>query len=312
MKALGLIVLFSSCACFVDGTTAQHADPDGVSARSESTSAPPAPSVEGNVLDRPRTPPDSSVSSTCQLVQAAAAANGLPFAFFAQIIRQESRFRSDAVGPTTRSGQRALGIAQFMPGTAAERLLYDPFDPVQALPKSAEFLRDLRTQFGNLGLAAAAYNAGPQRVRDRLAGKRALPVETQNYVRIVTGHSAQEWAKPESAALAVGMPPEMSCGETQLVAAKPPSPPTVAEPKPTSPWVVQLIGDRSELKALTLYRQLQKKHEAILGAYEPDVVRTGIPATWTRIRIDANSRQTAESVCSRLRGVGENCLVQRN
>ena len=69
----------------------------------------------------------------------------------------------------TRSGQRAQGIAQFMPGTADERGLLDPFNPVQALPKSAEFLAELRSEFGNLGLAAAAYNAGPRRVRDWLA-----------------------------------------------------------------------------------------------------------------------------------------------
>src|SRR5437870_3050543 len=84
-------------------------------------------------------------------------------------------------------GQRAQGIAQFMPGTAAERRLLDPFDPVQALPKSAEFLRELREQLGNLGLAAAAYNAGPQRVRDWLSGARPLPAETHNYVLAVTG-----------------------------------------------------------------------------------------------------------------------------
>jgi hypothetical protein len=131
--------------------------------------------------------------SICQLVESAASANGLPFEFFARVIWQESRFRSDAIGPVTRSGAKAQGIAQFMPVTAAERLLPNPFDPAQALPKSAEFLRDLRSQFGNLGLAAAAYNAGPGRVRDWLAGKRTLPSETQAYVRIVTGRRAEEW-----------------------------------------------------------------------------------------------------------------------
>jgi soluble lytic murein transglycosylase-like protein len=165
--------------------------------------------------------------SICQVVQSAAAANGLPFEFFAQVIWQESRFRSDAVGPITRSGQRAQGIAQFMPMTAAERLLHDPFDPVEALPKSAEFLRDLWTQFGNLGLAAAAYNAGPQRVRDWLAGKRTLPSETQTYVRIVTGHSAQEWARPDLV-LAITIPREMSCGETANAVEKPQPPSAVS------------------------------------------------------------------------------------
>ena len=111
----------------------------------------------------------------CLMIESAARANDLPLEFFARVIWQESRFQSDAVGPVTRSGQRAQGIAQFMPGTASERRLLDPFDPVQALPKSAEFLNELRNQFGNLGLAAAAYNAGPRRVQEWLAGSGPMP-----------------------------------------------------------------------------------------------------------------------------------------
>src|SRR2546426_3315510 len=131
----------------------------------------------------------------CLMIESAARAEGLPLEFFARVIWQESRFQTDAVGPVTRSGQRAQGIAQFMPGTASERRLLDPFDPVQALPKSAEFLRELREQFGNLGLAAAAYNAGPRRVQDWLAGRGGLPGETRAYVRIITGRAAEEWAR---------------------------------------------------------------------------------------------------------------------
>ena len=93
-----------------------------------------------------------------------------------------------------RRGSRAQGIAQFMPGTASERRLLDPFDPVQALPKSAEFLAELRGQFGNLGLAAAAYNAGPRRVQEWIAGTGSLPSETRNYVYAITGTSADDWA----------------------------------------------------------------------------------------------------------------------
>src|SRR5690349_13672827 len=130
----------------------------------------------------------------CLMIESAARANDLPLEFFARVIWQESRFQSDAVGPVTRSGQRAQGIAQFMPGTAGERRLLDPFDPVQALPKSAEFLNELRGQFGNLGLAAAAYNAGPKRVQDWLAGIGAMPQETRNYVFAITGTSVEDWA----------------------------------------------------------------------------------------------------------------------
>jgi soluble lytic murein transglycosylase-like protein len=54
----------------------------------------------------------------------------------------------------------AQGVAQFMPATARWRCLADPFDSLEAIAQSAKLLRDLRREFGNLGLAAAAYNAG--------------------------------------------------------------------------------------------------------------------------------------------------------
>jgi hypothetical protein len=148
---------------------------------------------------QPATPPEqtgNSRNSVCQIIEAAAKANALPVDFFTRVIWQESRLRADAVGPSTRSGEHALGIAQFMPGTAAERNLPEPFNPAEALPKSGEFLAELRAQFGNLGLAAAAYNAGPQRVRDFLAGSRDLPTETRNYVLAITGHPIEDWAAP--------------------------------------------------------------------------------------------------------------------
>src|SRR5262249_1193740 len=126
---------------------------------------------------------DDTREAICLMIESAARANDLPLEFFARVIWQESRFQTDAVGPVTRSGQRAQGIAQFMPGTADERGLLDPFNPIQALPKAAEFLSELREQFGNLGLAAAAYNAGPRRVRDWLPRPRPVPAQTPDTAR---------------------------------------------------------------------------------------------------------------------------------
>jgi hypothetical protein len=80
-----------------------------------------------------------------------------------------------------------------MPGTAAEVGLDDPFDPFKALPASAKFLRKLHDEFGNLGLAAAAYNAGSGRIRKWLSGRGALPRKTRDYVRIITGNAAENW-----------------------------------------------------------------------------------------------------------------------
>ena len=95
-----------------------------------------------------------STDSICSALAAAAAQNDLPTDFFARLIWQESRFNPEAV---SRAG--AQGVAQFMPSTANWRGLSNPFDPVEAIAQSAKLLRDLRREFGNLGLAAAAYNA---------------------------------------------------------------------------------------------------------------------------------------------------------
>jgi soluble lytic murein transglycosylase-like protein len=88
--------------------------------------------------------------------------------FFARVIWQESRFDARAISP---SG--AAGKAQFMPATASWYGFADPFDPIESLRHSAAYLRDLLNRFGNLGLAAAAYNAGPTRVSAWLTSDRS-------------------------------------------------------------------------------------------------------------------------------------------
>ena len=110
----------------------------------------------------------------------------------------------------------------------------------------------------------------------------------------------------------------MSCPQIQTakLVAKPQSSSAVVQPKLASDWSVQLAGDRSELKALAVYRQLQKKHEAMLGSYEPVVIRTTVKVSsapiWSRVRVGAESRAVAQALCSRLRAAGENCLVQHD
>lgn len=135
----------------------------------------------------------SFAEDTCRVVEEEAKRHALPAAFFARLIWRESLFNPAAV-----SGRGAQGIAQFMPGTALERGLADPFDPATSLVASAGYLKDLRKRFGNLGLAAAAYNSGPSRVASWLAGKSELPLETENYVLWITGHPAEGWSKAEA------------------------------------------------------------------------------------------------------------------
>jgi Transglycosylase SLT domain len=107
----------------------------------------------------------------CDTLVQSAQSNALPIPFFIRLLFQESGFRPDVV---SRAG--AQGIACFMPETARSVGLDNPFDPLQAIAASARLLRDLVTKFGNLGLAAAAYNAGPRRINDWLVRKGKLPL----------------------------------------------------------------------------------------------------------------------------------------
>jgi hypothetical protein len=263
--------------------------------------------------------PTETQNSICLLLESAARANGLPVEFFARVIWQESRFRADAVGPVTRSGKRAQGIAQFMPGTAAERNLLDPFDPIQALPKSAEFLRELRREFGNLGLAAAAYNAGPRRVREWLAGSGGMPSETRNYVYAITGASVEDWAKVGGAADADRRQQAgRDCGTLMALLKRAPTPFIAALERRVAlgamqPWGAIIGAHRSRDQVLAKYAELQRRHAAVLGGRDPILLerrRTALPRY--QIRIGAETRAAANELCDRIRQGGGDCVVLRN
>lgn len=169
----------------------------------------------------PRTARQQQVTpdDICRTVAQAATENQIPADFLARVIWQESRFNARAVSP-----KGAEGIAQFTPQTAVFRGLANPFDPISSLENAARYLGDLRKMFGNLGLAAAGYNAGPGRVREWLDGKSGLPRETRSYVTITTGRTADAWASssppraPDNT-----IPPGLPCGSIARLILAPPS-----------------------------------------------------------------------------------------
>jgi hypothetical protein len=257
----------------------------------------------------------------CLMIESAARANGLPLEFFARVIWQESRFQSDAVGPVTRNGQRAQGIAQFMPGTASERRLLDPFDPVQALPKSAEFLDELRAQFGNLGLAAAAYNAGPRRVQEWLAGSGPMPQETRNYVAAITGTSIDDWAASGKNAKMADRAQSSSCRELMALLRRAPNS-FVTELEQhvklaaARLWGVQLAAGFDRNKALAMYSRAIKRLSAVIGDRDPSllssVMRNRGNRPFYQVRIGEDTRPAADDLCNRIRRAGGACFVLRN
>lgn len=257
----------------------------------------------------------------CLMIESAASAHGLPLEFFARVIWQESRFQPDAIGPVTRNGQRAQGVAQFMPGTASERRLLDPFDPVQALPKSAEFLSELRGQFGNLGLAAAAYNAGPRRVQEWLAGTGYMPSETRNYVAAITGASVEDWAAASKGAVIKDRVPPAGCRELMALLQRAPNP-FIAELEQrvklgaAAPWGVQLAAGFSRDKALAAYARSIKRLNDVIGDRDPSLLssifRSRGTRTFYQVRIGADTRAAANNLCDRIKHAGQACIVLKN
>lgn len=250
----------------------------------------------------------------CRMIEAGARRHGLPVHFFTRLIWAESRFRIRAV---SRAG--AQGVAQFMPGTAQERGLADPFDPEQAIAASAALLADLRRQFGNLGLAAAAYNGGPARVQAFLAGRGGLPPETQNYVFQITSRTADDWVadreRPEPQSGAMHDQPPQACLKVTALLRRPGELLANVE-GPFAPWGVQLAGNFSRAIALASYARARRGVAGILGDVRPLILgsrlRSRGRAIYYRVRVPADSRQAAGQLCDRIRAAGGACIVLRN
>jgi hypothetical protein len=247
----------------------------------------------------------------CRTLEQAAAENGIPVEFFARVIWQESRFNARAV-----SLKGASGIAQFMPQTASWHGLADPFDPIEALRHSAGYLRELRDRFGNLGLAAAAYNAGPGRVSAWLTSHHPLPGETRNYVAIVTGWTADEWASgspPQTADTTI--PQGVPCTRlANLILAPKEEAKRIASYVPR--WGVWLAAHLVESKAWAIYREAQKRFASLIGDREPIVLHKQLPGMGTVkryiITIADDDRVPLDKLCQKLIASGGACVVLRN
>jgi hypothetical protein len=248
----------------------------------------------------------------CTLIETAAQAQGLPVAFLTRLIWRESGFQSNVTSPAG-----AQGVAQFMPGTAAERGVVNPYDPEQAIRKAAEMLAVLKGQFGNLGLAAAAYNAGPSRVATWLAGAGLLPDETLDYVAAVTGHPVEDWMAGATAAKAGdnALFAKSSCAaEVAVVRASAPS--AAALSSLTAPWGVQIAGGFSKAAALAVYQRARTLYPGALGNLEPMVIGGRLRSrgfnSFYRVRAPAATRVEAEALCDKIFRSGGACLVLRN
>jgi hypothetical protein len=296
-----LLVVEATTSSFSNGCCASALDQGGYTdirqAQVDGANAPASPTPE---IQEKQSPPELTGTIGCKSLESAALMHGLPLEFFRRLIWQESNCDPNSV---SRAG--ALGVAQFMPGTARWRGLSDPLEPTEALNESARWLRELSDQFGNLGLAAAAYNAGPRRVKDWIEGRGRLPNETRAYVRVITGRSVEEWIGTSSELPRIERPATAKADDHGA-----------AMNADIAPWGIQLISDGSESKALSEYAQLQKRYHSILSDRAPTIIKKPLggrgPSTWYFIRVAESSRERAVQLCAKLSSAGGSCLLSRN
>ena len=117
---------------------------------------------------------------------------GVPGAWIRAVMQQESRGHEYLDGQPITSSAGAMGLMQLMPDTYADMqsqydLGGDPYDPHDNILAGTAYIRQMYNKYGSPGFLAA-YNAGPARVDDYLAGQGALPAETENYVTSIAPH----------------------------------------------------------------------------------------------------------------------------
>jgi hypothetical protein len=253
---------------------------------------------------------DGPVDRICALIEEHAGRNNLPNNFFARLIWKESRFDAAAVSPAG-----AEGIAQFMPGTAKRRGLDDPFDIEKAIPASAAFLAELRDGFGNLGLAAAAYNAGEDRVSRWIARGGYLPMETESYVLDIAGEPVETFLdkgrEVKDRALDTTLAFAEACRRLPVIAAATVPMSRIA----MKPWGVQVAGNFRQSAAMRQLDRVRARfpevfsgRDAVMSRVRTPIGRRGIYA----VRIGADSRDDADAICAKLRSAGGSCVVMRN
>jgi hypothetical protein len=249
------------------------------------------------------------VGDVCRTIEGVAQKHGLDPHFFFRLIWRESLFDAAAVSP-----KGAQGIAQFMPETGKLRGLRDAFNPAEALYVSARYLAELSGGFGNIGLAAVAYNGGEARAARFLAREGGLPLETRDYVQAITGLPAEAWrdAPPDGVDLALGQ------GEFKAACVAHAGTMRVrqfATGPVLKPWGVVIASNRQRAGAERQVSRLMNRHARVLRgeavAYI-DQRRPGMRARMVYAQVGRDSRSEADAFCGRLRASGLDCMVLRN
>lgn len=253
---------------------------------------------------------DSYVADVCTVIERAAGENQLDPNFLARLLWKESMFEPEAVSPVG-----ALGIAQFMPETAKIRKLDDPFNPAKAIHASADYLRYLINGFGNMGLAAVAYNGGEARATRFHNGGHSLPFETLDYVEAITGYNAWRWRDDEPKEVDIRLEKDVPFRDACMKLAKNRTLKEFSTPTRAYPWGVILASHPKQSGAQQQVNRLNRQLRPILGGKKISFVRKQLGGSGRRVytaQVGYSSRNEANKFCSQFRALGGRCIVLKN
>ena len=234
-------------------------------------------------------------------------------AWTAVCIRQEQFFRD------TCGAIQLFAWREQLPAGYFARLIWQEsrFDPSEALAKSAEYLRFLADKFGNLGLAAVAYNGGEGRAAGYVKGAGYLPAETRFYVEIITGRDPDAWlaeVPPDvDYAIARNQPFIEACvkmAEAEQV------PSLDRQPSEWKPWGVLLAQNFSQGVVIRRFERVQASYPKLLGNEKLMLLMARNPNFGPRLRhfamIGRDNRADADALCAKLQAAGGACIVRKN
>jgi hypothetical protein len=251
---------------------------------------------------------------TCQALRDVSRTHDLDTVFFTRLIWQESRF-----DPNALSTANAQGIAQFIPSTAKLRGLSNPYNPALALDHSAQYLAELVDRFGNVGMAAVAYNGGETRATNFIAKTNGLASKTMNYVQIITGQSAEDWrdTPPKSLDLALQKDKPFMSACLELAKKRSLSKIKSLNPKPKLPaWGVQMATGSTRAKASVMFKRNARACSNVIDGRKPNYIKKSPQVAGRKAyyvaRLGAKSRGSAQKLCNCLRKFNCVCVVFKN
>lgn len=315
---IGAFVIVFALLAELAPVCAARADTGGIAGIAVAALDPPASRPSEGIVSSRRCTADGTacirratyIPDVCRMLETAARANALDPHFLARLIWKESLFDASAISPAG-----AQGIAQFMPGTAALRGLRDPFNPAEALHASAEYLAEMRQSYGNIGLAAIAYNGGEARAERFIAKAGGLPAETRAYVQAITGHGAEVWRDAPPEAVDLALAPERAFQPACIALAANRRLRAFSTAPPVLPWGVIVASHRDRAGAERQAGRLRNRHATVLGDETVTYTHSRVPGMPRRLymaQIGRTSRAEADALCNRLRRTGGDCMVLRN